>query len=113
VAGARRRHDRNERAGQRLGFHCAPAGRRDGLIQPLTRFRRRSADWRAAALRDFDRACDRCGSKPVFPFHGRMSAFASCGPTGVVAVVGDVFAKRRRLMHAWAEFCEARRQRTP
>jgi len=33
-----------------------------------------------------------------------MSAFASCGPTGVVAVVGDVFAKRCRLMHAWAEF---------
>jgi ubiquinone/menaquinone biosynthesis C-methylase UbiE len=44
VAGARRRRDRNARAGHRLGFHCAPSGRRDGLIQTLTRFRRRSAD---------------------------------------------------------------------
>src|SRR5262249_11061511 len=44
VAGARRRRDRNARAGRRLGFHCAPAGRRNGLIQTLTRFRRRSAD---------------------------------------------------------------------
>jgi hypothetical protein len=46
VAGARRRRDRHARTGQRLGFHRAPAGRRDGLIQTLTQFRQRSADRR-------------------------------------------------------------------
>src|SRR5215510_10263187 len=62
VAGARRRCDRHARAGQRLGFHRAPAGRRDGLIQTLTRFRRRSCRQETAALRDFSPVYVRFGS---------------------------------------------------
>jgi hypothetical protein len=67
VAGARRRRDRDERAGQRHGFHCAPAGGRDGLIQTLTRFRRAICRQETAALRDFGPAYVRSGSDSALP----------------------------------------------